>query len=245
MAHHLCPLISFGSSPGQPNTLITFHLSWVRPWTHPHPLTWISRNAQTTLPRLYGKSDGSLVTSTERWLWLPGVLRMLKHVPRHTSKERKIKQQEKVFPMWSSTRLHFLSCINSDRESNKTRPRSNRYTCYLKQKSIQWNLSIIHLKKSFKGLWNTWYTTIHAQLCPTLCDPLDCSPPGSSVHGISQARILEWVVISFSRVSSQPRNRTHTSCISCTAGGFFYLLSHQGSLNAWQYVKFIGESEVK
>ena len=37
------------------------------------------------------------------------------------------------------------------------------------------------------------------QLCPTLCDPLDCSPPGSSVHGVSQARILEWVAISFSR----------------------------------------------
>ena len=35
------------------------------------------------------------------------------------------------------------------------------------------------------------------QLCPTLCDPMDCSPPGSSVHGISQARILEWVAISF------------------------------------------------
>ena len=37
-----------------------------------------------------------------------------------------------------------------------------------------------------------------AQLCPTLCDPMDCSPPGSSVHGILQARILEWVAISFS-----------------------------------------------
>ena len=40
------------------------------------------------------------------------------------------------------------------------------------------------------------------QSCPTLCDPMDCSPPGSSVHGISQARMLEWVVISFSRGSS-------------------------------------------
>ena len=57
-----------------------------------------------------------------------------------------------------------------------------------------------------------------AQLCPTLCDPMDCSPPGSSVHGISQARILEWVAISFSRGSSQPRDRTSVSCI---AGGFF------------------------
>ena len=43
------------------------------------------------------------------------------------------------------------------------------------------------------------------QLCPTVCDPTDCSLPGSSIHGISQARILEWVAISFSRRSSQPR----------------------------------------
>ena len=41
-----------------------------------------------------------------------------------------------------------------------------------------------------------------AQLCPTLCDPMDCSPPGSSDHGIFQARILEWVAISFARGSS-------------------------------------------
>ena len=45
-----------------------------------------------------------------------------------------------------------------------------------------------------------------AQSCPTLCDPMDCSPPGSSVHGIFQARVLEWVAISFSRGSSQPRD---------------------------------------
>ena len=45
-----------------------------------------------------------------------------------------------------------------------------------------------------------------AQLRLTLCDPMDCSPPGSSVHGILQARILEWVVIPFSRVYSQPRD---------------------------------------
>ena len=42
------------------------------------------------------------------------------------------------------------------------------------------------------------------QSCPTLCDPMDCSPPGSSVHGTFQARILEWVAISFSRGSSLP-----------------------------------------
>ena len=51
------------------------------------------------------------------------------------------------------------------------------------------------------------------QSCPTLCDPVDCSLPGSSVHGILQARILEWVAISFSRGSSRPRDRTPVSHI--------------------------------
>ena len=52
-----------------------------------------------------------------------------------------------------------------------------------------------------------------AQLRPTLCDYMDCSPPGSSVHGISQARILEWVAISFSRGSFQPRDQSNISFI--------------------------------
>ena len=59
---------------------------------------------------------------------------------------------------------------------------------------------------------------LHAKLlqsCMTHCDPMDCSPPGSSVHGILQARILEWVAIPFSRVSSQPRDQTCGSYISC------------------------------
>ena len=53
-----------------------------------------------------------------------------------------------------------------------------------------------------------------AQSCPTLFNPVDCSPPGSSVSGISQARTLGWGVISFSRRSSQPRDWTHISCIA-------------------------------
>ena len=52
-----------------------------------------------------------------------------------------------------------------------------------------------------------------AQLCPTLCDPMDCSLLGSSVHRIFQARVLEWVAISVSRGSSRPRDGT------CIAGG--------------------------
>ena len=56
------------------------------------------------------------------------------------------------------------------------------------------------------------------QSCPTLCDPMDCTLPGSSVHAILQARILEQVAVPFSRGSSQSRNQTQISLI---AGGFF------------------------
>ena len=58
------------------------------------------------------------------------------------------------------------------------------------------------------------YGCVLYQSCLTLCDPMHCSPPGSSVHGIFPARILEWVATSFSRGSSQPRDRTRISCIS-------------------------------
>ena len=53
------------------------------------------------------------------------------------------------------------------------------------------------------------------QSCLTLFDPVDHSLPSSSVHGIFKARILEWVALSSSRESSQPRDQTHVSCVSC------------------------------
>ena len=59
------------------------------------------------------------------------------------------------------------------------------------------------------------------QSYPALCNPMEYSPPGFSVHGILQARILEWVAIPFSRGSSRPRDGTQVSSVSCTAGGFF------------------------
>ena len=61
-------------------------------------------------------------------------------------------------------------------------------------------------------------TLLVSQSCPTLCEPMNYSPRDSSVHGILQARILEWVAIFFSRGSSQTRNQTHVSCI---VGRFF------------------------
>ena len=71
-----------------------------------------------------------------------------------------------------------------------------------------------------KTVGNTYVNTmvylpcccLAAKPCPTLCDPMDCSPPVSSVHGMSQARILEWVATSFFKVSSRPRDRTHICC---------------------------------
>ena len=64
-------------------------------------------------------------------------------------------------------------------------------------------------------------------LCPTCRDPMDCSPPGSSVHGIFQARILEWVAISFSR-GIFPTQESNPCLLNCQADSL--PLSHQGSL---------------
>ena len=70
------------------------------------------------------------------------------------------------------------------------------------------------------------FLLLAAQLCPTLLQPMDFSLPGSSLYGISQARILEWVAISFPRGSSQPRDQTQ---ISLTEGRFFTICTTQGS----------------
>ena len=69
------------------------------------------------------------------------------------------------------------------------------------------------LKISSSGRQEIEVTNIVPQLCPTLCDPMDCSLPGSSVHGIFQAIVLEWIAISFSSGTSQPRDGTQVSCI--------------------------------
>ena len=78
---------------------------------------------------------------------------------------------------------------------------------------------------SYLQFWqdSTWFFSAEhesesevAQSCPTLCDPMDCSPPGSSVHGTFQAIILEWIAISFSSGSSQPRDGTPIVDRRCT-----------------------------
>ena len=70
--------------------------------------------------------------------------------------------------------------------------------------------------------WQKSPTVVELLSCLTLSDPVDCNPPGSSVHGILQARILEWVAIPFSRGSSQPRDPTRVSLVSCIGRPILY-----------------------
>ena len=74
-----------------------------------------------------------------------------------------------------------------------------------------------------------------AQSCSTLCNPTDCSPPGSFVHGILQARILECVAISYSREPSTPRDRTQVSCI---AGRFFTIWPPGKPILEWGAISY-------
>ena len=81
-------------------------------------------------------------------------------------------------------------------------------SAFLLGRCVFWGMWV-HLLGSYLIKWSKV-----AQSCPTLCNPMDCSPPGFSVHGILQARILQWVAISFSRGSSRPRDRTQVSHIA-------------------------------
>ena len=91
------------------------------------------------------------------------------------------------------------------------------------------------------------YCCLVTKSCLTLLDPMDCSPPGSSVHELLQARILEWAASSFSRGSSRPRDRTCVSCIGRQIFFFFFLpLSHLGSpclLDFWFISKDVSQEQ--
>ena len=87
------------------------------------------------------------------------------------------------------------------------------------------------LEKLLLTVWK-WKALV-TQLCLTLFDPMDYSPQGSSVHGILQARILEWVAIPFSRWSSWPRDWTHGSCMVDSL-----LQNHKGSILTLTYITY-------
>ena len=102
--------------------------------------------------------------------------------------------------------------------SSLSSERNNRKKCL----SLQ--LAPVLIQSGADCPWEGPRVCLHVkslQSCLTLCNPVDCSPPGSSVHGILQARTLEWVATPSSRGSSQPRDQTRASYSSCIAGGFF------------------------
>ena len=112
-------------------------------------------------------------------------------------------------------------CRNLERQCNN-RPQGNGAL-------LQWVAWINDLRVLSEAGWKTGKICYMCMLSHVwvFCDPRDCTPPGSSVHGTSQARILGWIAISWSRGSSQPRDRTHISCISCIAGGFFTIWTNR------------------
>ena len=83
--------------------------------------------------------------------------------------------------------------------------------------TVHWKVVIV---ENSRYTYRIHMYVLIAQLCPTFCDPMDCSPPGSFIHEISQTRILEWVAIPFSRGSSWLRDQTQVSFI---AGRFFII----------------------
>ena len=80
--------------------------------------------------------------------------------------------------------------------------------------------------------------SMYTQSCPTLHNPMDYSPPDSSVHRILQVRTLEWVTIPFSKGLSQHRDWTHVSWVSCIGRHIIYHCCHLGSQNHFQSVQF-------
>ena len=75
-------------------------------------------------------------------------------------------------------------------------------------------IKVEEILRNFSRLMETKSKKVKSLSRVQLCNPVDCSPPGSSIHGIFQAKVLEWVAISFSRGSSWPRNQTEVSCIA-------------------------------
>ena len=99
-------------------------------------------------------------------------------------------------------------------------------------------LLLVNFTKLWSCLWHSMFVErpyviscacVHALSHVQFCNPMDCNPPGSSAHGIFQARLLEWVAISSSRGSSQARGQTSISCISCIGRRILYQLHHLGS----------------
>ena len=142
----------------------------------------------------------------------PQGLKCTSRIPKELESEagkEGLPQEEEAWSIVLTTGLQIVgrgnkvrSCPKHDRFARDSNSRVTDKMCICGQVS-QWILT-----KCWFGGGSV------AKLCPTLCNPMDHSPPGPSVHEISQVRILEWVAMLFSRASSQPRDRIWVSCIA-------------------------------
>ena len=100
----------------------------------------------------------------------------------------------------------------------QSKGKTNTLTDFLKYEYSILNFFYIYYSLKYYYYENESVKVLVAQPCPSVCNPMDCSPPGYCVHGIFQVRVLKWVAIPFSKGSSQPRDQTW---VFCTAGRFF------------------------
>ena len=123
--------------------------------------------------------------------------------------------------------LPFPSPGNPPDPRSEPRRHGNPRICYFSLIHDDAVLFYITLPTDIANSFHIIVKVLVVQLCLTLCNLKECILPGSSVYGILQARILEWVAPTFSRVSSQPRDQTWVSCIS---GGFFIVWATREAL---------------
>ena len=127
------------------------------------------------------------------------------------------KQNKNTNPIKSRQDYHLTQpCPSEEKQTNNNNKNSAQISPYMKLTqttgpNLEGQKPKGRKNSTLKpGEVNQWSCSV----CPTLCHPMDCSLPGSFIHGIFQTRVLEWVAISFSRGSSQPRDQTQVSCIS-------------------------------
>ena len=126
------------------------------------------------------------------------------------------------FMSWNIIFIYSPTILKWEKKKKNPKPQTFLACRPFKNKCWIWPMDSGLLNPDLYDLQNPFYLRVCmcafsvAQSCPTLCDLTDYSLPDSSVQAIFQIRILEWVAISYSRGSSQPRDRAHISCISCT-----------------------------
>ena len=143
-----------------------------------------------------------LLGVTRSWQWSPHECALIKDTPEFLSLFYYVREQQKDHCLWT-------------RKKASTRHRNFLWLFWLP--SLQNCKFLLLIVCPVYGI-----LCVCAQSCLILCNPMDCSLPGSSVHGILQARILEWAAISYSRGSFQSWDRTHISCRSWIGRRVFY-----------------------